>query len=204
MICDREWLRLRESAEEEKEQPEQEHSRCTKTPTDFTRLPPVSLLPPSLRATRLQCRIQQQSPQPRTPPRLVIPMPVSSKLPTSFSILRSVMTHNYRPHQVHFRGRGTYMRALVSKDASLNSLIAMFPGHASRSAGRPQLAAIQREDVRGAWIVSGSVGEVAARSVLMRILVHRHQDLLKGIYDMGFSKPSKIQERALPLLLANP
>ena len=32
----------------------------------------------------------------------------------------------------------------------------------------------------------------------------RHQDLLKGVYDMGFSKPSKIQERALPLLLANP
>ncbi|KAF9811639.1 hypothetical protein IEO21_06488 [Rhodonia placenta] len=31
-----------------------------------------------------------------------------------------------------------------------------------------------------------------------------HQDLLKGIYQMGFSKPSKIQERALPLLLANP
>ncbi|KAF8896472.1 P-loop containing nucleoside triphosphate hydrolase protein [Infundibulicybe gibba] len=31
-----------------------------------------------------------------------------------------------------------------------------------------------------------------------------HADLLKGIYDMGFSKPSKIQERALPLLLANP
>ncbi|KXN80691.1 ATP-dependent RNA helicase DBP5, partial [Leucoagaricus sp. SymC.cos] len=26
----------------------------------------------------------------------------------------------------------------------------------------------------------------------------------KGVYDMGFSKPSKIQERALPLLLANP
>jgi ATP-dependent RNA helicase DDX19/DBP5 len=31
-----------------------------------------------------------------------------------------------------------------------------------------------------------------------------HQDLLKGIYDMGFSKPSKIQERALPLLLCDP
>ncbi|KZT01370.1 DEAD-domain-containing protein [Laetiporus sulphureus 93-53] len=31
-----------------------------------------------------------------------------------------------------------------------------------------------------------------------------HEDLLKGIYDMGFTKPSKIQERALPLLLANP
>ncbi|KAL4066934.1 P-loop containing nucleoside triphosphate hydrolase protein [Scleroderma yunnanense] len=29
-------------------------------------------------------------------------------------------------------------------------------------------------------------------------------DLLKGIYALGFSKPSKIQERALPLLLANP
>ncbi|KAJ8072280.1 RNA helicase required for poly(A+) mRNA export [Marasmius tenuissimus] len=31
-----------------------------------------------------------------------------------------------------------------------------------------------------------------------------HEDLLKGIYAMGFSKPSKIQERALPLLLSNP
>ncbi|KAG6851137.1 hypothetical protein H0H93_001017 [Arthromyces matolae] len=31
-----------------------------------------------------------------------------------------------------------------------------------------------------------------------------HEDLLKGIHDMGFSKPSKIQESALPLLLANP
>jgi ATP-dependent RNA helicase DDX19/DBP5 len=30
------------------------------------------------------------------------------------------------------------------------------------------------------------------------------EELLKGIYDMGFSKPSKIQERALPLLLSNP
>ena len=29
-------------------------------------------------------------------------------------------------------------------------------------------------------------------------------DLLKGIYGMGFQKPSKIQEKALPLLLANP
>ncbi|RUS28118.1 ATP-dependent RNA helicase dbp5 [Jimgerdemannia flammicorona] len=31
-----------------------------------------------------------------------------------------------------------------------------------------------------------------------------HPDLLKGIYDMKFTKPSKIQERALPLLLSNP
>lgn len=33
---------------------------------------------------------------------------------------------------------------------------------------------------------------------------HRHPDLLKGVYKMGFQKPSKIQERALPLLLQNP
>lgn len=31
-----------------------------------------------------------------------------------------------------------------------------------------------------------------------------HPDLLKGLYSMGFQKPSKIQERALPLLLQNP
>ncbi|KAK0193799.1 DEAD-domain-containing protein [Armillaria mellea] len=31
-----------------------------------------------------------------------------------------------------------------------------------------------------------------------------HQDLLKGLFQMGFTKPSKIQERALPLLLSNP
>jgi len=31
-----------------------------------------------------------------------------------------------------------------------------------------------------------------------------HQDLLKGIIHMGFVRPSKIQERALPLLLSDP
>ena len=31
-----------------------------------------------------------------------------------------------------------------------------------------------------------------------------HDNLLKGIYAMGFNRPSKIQETALPLLLANP
>ncbi|PVU93080.1 hypothetical protein BB561_003482 [Smittium simulii] len=31
-----------------------------------------------------------------------------------------------------------------------------------------------------------------------------HPDLLKGIYDLKFIKPSKIQEKALPLLLSNP
>jgi ATP-dependent RNA helicase DDX19/DBP5 len=30
------------------------------------------------------------------------------------------------------------------------------------------------------------------------------QELLKGIYAMGFEKPSKIQETALPMLLQNP
>lgn len=31
-----------------------------------------------------------------------------------------------------------------------------------------------------------------------------HENLLKGIYGMKYQKPSKIQERALPLLLQNP
>lgn len=31
-----------------------------------------------------------------------------------------------------------------------------------------------------------------------------HPNLLKGIYKMGYQKPSKIQEKALPLLLQNP
>jgi ATP-dependent RNA helicase DDX19/DBP5 len=31
-----------------------------------------------------------------------------------------------------------------------------------------------------------------------------HPDLLKGLYAMGFQKPSKIQEKALPLLLSSP
>jgi ATP-dependent RNA helicase DDX19/DBP5 len=32
----------------------------------------------------------------------------------------------------------------------------------------------------------------------------RHPNLLKGIYAMKFQKPSKVQERALPLLLSVP
>ncbi len=75
-------------------------------------------------------------------------------------------------------------------------------GHARRSAGRPQLSALQREDLRGARTVSAAKDISATRSHATS--VHRNPDLLKGIYDMGFSKPSKIQERALPLLLANP
>ena len=31
-----------------------------------------------------------------------------------------------------------------------------------------------------------------------------HDDLMKGIYAVGFKKPSKIQEKALPMLLMNP
>lgn len=33
---------------------------------------------------------------------------------------------------------------------------------------------------------------------------NRDENLLKGLYAMKFVKPSKVQERALPLLLANP
>lgn len=39
------------------------------------------------------------------------------------------------------------------------------------------------------------------RSVL---LTPSHENLLKGIYAVGFKKPSKIQEKALPMLLKNP
>ncbi len=38
----------------------------------------------------------------------------------------------------------------------------------------------------------------------LRARSHRHPNLLKGLYGMKFSKPSKIQEKALPLLLAQP
>lgn len=34
--------------------------------------------------------------------------------------------------------------------------------------------------------------------------LHSRPALLKGVYAMGFNRPSKIQERALPLLLADP
>jgi len=34
--------------------------------------------------------------------------------------------------------------------------------------------------------------------------LHLRKELLDGIYNMGFNRPSKIQETALPLLLANP
>ena len=33
---------------------------------------------------------------------------------------------------------------------------------------------------------------------------NRSPELLKGLYEMDFSRPSKIQERALPLLLSDP
>ncbi|TDL16696.1 P-loop containing nucleoside triphosphate hydrolase protein [Rickenella mellea] len=34
--------------------------------------------------------------------------------------------------------------------------------------------------------------------------MNRHTDLLRRLFDINFSKPSKIQERALPLLLRDP
>ena len=36
------------------------------------------------------------------------------------------------------------------------------------------------------------------------ILTFRSEQLRRGVYDMGFNKPSKIQETALPMLLADP
>lgn len=35
-------------------------------------------------------------------------------------------------------------------------------------------------------------------------LHHRQPDILKGIYAMNFRKPSKVQEKTLPLLMMNP
>ena len=35
-------------------------------------------------------------------------------------------------------------------------------------------------------------------------VTHRHESILKGISQMRFQRPSKIQEKALPLLLQNP
>lgn len=39
---------------------------------------------------------------------------------------------------------------------------------------------------------------------LLHELMTSHPDLLKGIYAAKFKKPSKIQEKALPMLLINP
>lgn len=36
------------------------------------------------------------------------------------------------------------------------------------------------------------------------LLFYRKEELLKGIYAMGFNRPSKIQEMALPMMLAHP
>ena len=36
------------------------------------------------------------------------------------------------------------------------------------------------------------------------IFFSRNEKLLQGVYAMGFNKPSKIQETALPMLLADP
>ena len=36
------------------------------------------------------------------------------------------------------------------------------------------------------------------------VLTFRSEQLRRGVYDMGFNKPTKIQETALPMLLADP
>lgn len=40
--------------------------------------------------------------------------------------------------------------------------------------------------------------------LVITILTFRKPELLKGVYAMGFNTPSKIQETAVPTLLANP
>lgn len=40
--------------------------------------------------------------------------------------------------------------------------------------------------------------------MLEYIVLFRKPEILKGIYAMGFNAPSKIQENALPILLADP
>jgi superfamily II DNA/RNA helicase len=44
----------------------------------------------------------------------------------------------------------------------------------------------------------------AALTVCFKIFLFRQPQLLKGVYAMGFNAPSKIQETALPALLADP
>ena len=74
-------------------------------------------------------------------------------------------------------------------------------GYSRRSTNGSQLSFVQCEELRRAR---------AVRCILTRGVDDtdeeclRSPDLLKGIFDMGFSKPSKIQERALPLLLRDP
>ena len=51
------------------------------------------------------------------------------------------------------------------------------------------------------WILHPRVA-----SNLFSCTVHlfRRKELLEGVYGMGFNKPSKIQEVALPILVADP
>lgn len=46
------------------------------------------------------------------------------------------------------------------------------------------------------------MGCIYCSCILTMLLVHRPEDLLKGVYNMKFAKPSKIQSVALPLILA--
>lgn len=45
---------------------------------------------------------------------------------------------------------------------------------------------------------------MAWSSLIQKLTASSNPEILKGIYSMNFKKPSKIQERALPLLLMNP
>lgn len=63
----------------------------------------------------------------------------------------------------------------------------------------------------GTWILLHNVELIIMATVkLIKVLkvfylsFFRDELLLKGVYEMGFNAPSKIQEAALPTLLANP
>lgn len=86
---------------------------------------------------------------------------------------------------------------------------AFLSGYGWRSTAGSEFAAVQRQDIRGTRIVRvfhqfHSRGNKLMGLTAISIRDCRNEDLLKGIYNMGFSKPSKIQERALPLLLKDP
>uniref|UniRef100_A0A8C3PJ83 RNA helicase n=1 Tax=Calidris pygmaea TaxID=425635 RepID=A0A8C3PJ83_9CHAR len=80
-------------------------------------------------------------------------------------------------------------------------------------AAGPQLPALLRQNLRRAAPVSRTVKhESCCRSsdgpflifFLLLLLFYRKKELLQGIYIMGFNRPSKIQETALPIMLAYP
>lgn len=84
------------------------------------------------------------------------------------------------------------------------------------SAAGPHLSSVLREDVWGAEAVSFDIWLKQMSTCLLFFTTHKHcscyfdliinrkPELLKGVYNMGFNRPSRIQENALPMMLAQP